>query len=182
MDRPKVHVFGLWTQRRIPIDLAQRLRLVIARSASDDLSAVARRAKAEAIHCPAAEIMDCFASLAMTAEWLFENRIRIDALLLRAWCAPSPRLRGGGRGQGDSPRVPLWRVPLTRAFGATSPRKRGEVKRDYILRRAAAADASTTLSTSSRQRTISIASTGWLKPFSTRSSRGLASTHCSTMP
>src|SRR5882672_488455 len=35
-------------------------------SASDDLSAVAQRAKAEAIHLSARRAMDCFASLAMT--------------------------------------------------------------------------------------------------------------------
>jgi hypothetical protein len=55
-------------------------------------------------------------------------------------------------------------------------------ERTYFLLRALFAAASTTLSTSSRQRKISIASTGWLNPFSTRSSSGLASTHCSTAP
>src|SRR6266568_1529060 len=39
---------------------------VIARSPCDDLSAVAQRAKAEAIHASASGEMDCFASLAMT--------------------------------------------------------------------------------------------------------------------
>jgi hypothetical protein len=41
-------------------------RLIIARSESDDVSAEARRAKAEAIHVSASCDMDCFASLAMT--------------------------------------------------------------------------------------------------------------------
>src|SRR5882724_1631943 len=39
---------------------------VIARSACDDLSAEAQRAKAEAIHSSWRRRMDCFASLAMT--------------------------------------------------------------------------------------------------------------------
>ena len=43
------------------------LMCVIARSDSDDYSAVARRAKVEAIHLPACGAMDCFAALAMTA-------------------------------------------------------------------------------------------------------------------
>jgi len=46
-----------------------------------------------------------------------------------AHCAPSPRLRG----EGGSPRGrKQWdsrRVPLTRRFAPTSPRKRGEVKK-----------------------------------------------------
>ncbi len=46
--------------------------------------------------------------------------------------APSLRLRGEGWSEGESPRGRLQfgsrRLPLTRAFGATSPSKRGEVK------------------------------------------------------
>ncbi|MEY9109117.1 hypothetical protein ABIA06_000383 [Bradyrhizobium yuanmingense] len=46
--------------------------------------------------------------------------------------APSPRLRGEGLGEEESPQVRrqfgLRRVPLTRRYASTSPRKRGEVK------------------------------------------------------
>jgi hypothetical protein len=48
--------------------------------------------------------------------------------------------------------------------------------------RFAAADASTTLSTSSRQVMISAARIGWLKPLRLRSSIGRPSTQGSTMP
>src|SRR5690349_4893216 len=41
--------------------------------------------------------------------------------------APSPRVRGEGWGEGVQ--VNGWRLPLTRAIGATSPCKRGEVNR-----------------------------------------------------
>jgi len=50
---------------------------------------------------------------------------------IQAHCAPSPRLRGEGWGEGESPQgrwqLDSRRVPLTRACGATSPRKQGEV-------------------------------------------------------
>ena len=50
-----------------------------------------------------------------------------------AHCAPSPPLRGEAWGQGASPRgrkqLGSRSLPLTRAFGATSPHKRGEVKK-----------------------------------------------------
>ncbi|MEY9122024.1 hypothetical protein ABIA03_006060 [Bradyrhizobium yuanmingense] len=46
--------------------------------------------------------------------------------------APSPRLRGEGLGEEESPQVRRQfdsrRVPLTRRYAPTSPRKRGEVK------------------------------------------------------
>jgi hypothetical protein len=52
---------------------------------------------------------------------------------IQAHCAPSPRLRGEGWGEGESPQgrwqLDSRRVPLTRRFAPTSPRKRGEVKR-----------------------------------------------------
>src|SRR4029077_2251673 len=56
----------------------------------------------------------------------------------------------------------------------------GRGEEAHILRRAA--DAPTTLSTSSRQARTSIASTWWLEPWSWRSWSGGASTHASTMP
>jgi hypothetical protein len=37
-------------------------------------------------------------------------------------------VRGEGWGEGESPQTELVESPLTRAFGATSPRTRGEVK------------------------------------------------------
>ncbi|SFI04113.1 hypothetical protein SAMN04487925_1011696 [Bradyrhizobium sp. cf659] len=52
---------------------------------------------------------------------------------VKARRAPSPRLRGEGWGEGESLRgrrqLDSRRLPLTRACGATSPRKRGEVKK-----------------------------------------------------
>jgi hypothetical protein len=47
-------------------------------------------------------------------------------------CAPSPRLRGEGWGEGEPRRgrqqLDSRRLPLTRRFAPTSPRERGEVK------------------------------------------------------
>src|SRR5579863_212380 len=40
---------------------------------------------------------------------------------------PSPRLRGEGQGEGESPQIEFRRVPLTRRYAPTFPRKRGEV-------------------------------------------------------
>src|SRR6185437_1536480 len=66
--------------------------------------------------------------LAMTTDWLFENRIGIGALCREQTALPRPACgeRVGVRGSLRAPSS--WRLPLTRAFGATSPRKRGEVK------------------------------------------------------
>jgi hypothetical protein len=52
-------------------------------------------------------------------------------LLSRGWCAPSPRLRGEGWGEGESPRAEFVESPPhpPRKSAATSPRKRGEVNR-----------------------------------------------------
>ena len=49
-----------------------------------------------------------------------------DATVAETEEAPSPRLRGEGWGEGVQ--VSERKLPLTHAFGATSPRKRGEVK------------------------------------------------------
>ncbi|GGI19653.1 hypothetical protein GCM10010987_05430 [Bradyrhizobium guangdongense] len=46
-----------------------------------------------------------------------------------AHCAPSPPLRGEGESPRGRKQLDSRRLPLTRAFGATSPRKRGEVKK-----------------------------------------------------
>ena len=53
----------------------------------------------------------------------------------------SPRLRGEvgdaaiakSPGEGNYPRVKLPRVPLTRRYASTSPRKRGEVKNEAAV-------------------------------------------------
>src|SRR5262249_4487217 len=109
---------------------------VIARSASD-----------EAIHASASRKMDCFASLAMT-EGAFH--VVSDRRVGKATTYTPVRTSEGGSvltilkhagGGGHASLCPPYGI--------------------YILLRAAvAADASTTLSTSSRQRRISMASTG----------------------
>ena len=52
---------------------------------------------------------------------------------VKARFAPSPRLRGEGWSEGESLRgrrqLDSRRLPLTRRFAPTSPRKRGEVKK-----------------------------------------------------
>ena len=70
----------------------------VARRDSDDLSAVAQRAKAEAIHAPASGAMDCFASLAMT--------------IWRQWCDQSTR-----RANHQNPVHPFTRKHSARPVG-----------------------------------------------------------------
>src|SRR5258708_35505016 len=70
-------------------------------------------------------------SCSATARWAgFAPRCEYRC---KRFISPSPRLRGEGRGDGDSPQIPDSRiVPLTRRYAPTSPRKRGEVFRKLL--------------------------------------------------
>src|SRR5690242_4050570 len=102
--------------------------------------------------------MDCFVAslLAMTTEWLFENRIHPCRPGQASSCERDPGpITTAARWSED--RRPLSSNDRSRGMG---PRVREDDSADYPLRLAAAVAASTTLSTSSRQPRISIASTG----------------------
>src|SRR5258707_4616687 len=68
------------------------------------------------------------AARARPVRWLANETGPCPTLPPQRWTTPSPRLRGEGWGEGDSPRVRLVESPPhPKPSASTSPRKRGEV-------------------------------------------------------